>query len=109
MTDVSALYWPPSRAAEGLELLARAAGLPVRAIRIARASAASAPLDQVRRAAAMIGLDAEPVDISVAEVDSLLRSAGPAVVRVADDALVMLVGRRGRMVRAVQPDHRIAT
>jgi ATP-binding cassette subfamily B protein len=73
-------------------------------------------------AAAALGLDAEPIDASCGELEALLRSAGPAVLRISTpspaheghgyaggDALVMLVGRRGRRVRVVGPDQRIVT
>src|SRR5204863_8901999 len=97
------LYWPASRAAEGVELLARAAGLPG-----ARTAAARAPrAGQVASAATALGLDVESIDVSCSEVDALLASAGPAVIRMADDQLVMLVRGRGAAVTVVGPDHRI--
>jgi ATP-binding cassette subfamily B protein len=103
--SAGALYWPAARANEGLELLARAARLPLRALRPAVGDADTVDGQSLPRAAARLGLDVEPIDTSVGDVDGLLRAAGPAVIRIATDRLVMLVGRRGRKVRIVRPDH----
>jgi ATP-binding cassette subfamily B protein len=119
VTDAAAIGWPGSRAAEGIELLARAARLAVRPGRISPNAVTGGDLERhVPVAAAALGLDAEPVDASCGELDALLRSAGPAVLRVATPspgnggeggALLMLVGRRGRRVRVVAPDQRVVT
>ena len=109
MTSVAALCWPALRAAEGLELLARASGLPTLVVPASDAHDASTAEDQLAAAAAALGLDVEAVDASFGEVDAFLRNAGPAVVRIDRDALVMLAGRRGRKLRLVGPDHRIET
>jgi ATP-binding cassette subfamily B protein len=101
VTDSPSIYWPKSRIAEGLELLARASGLPV-----ARLSP-SARGDDVFSAAAALGLDVEAVDASSGEIDELLRAAGPAVIRISDDECVMLIGLRGGRAKVVRPDHRI--
>ena len=102
MTSAAAICWPMARAAEGLELVARAARLEVAPRPTAR------PGDLVS-VAASLGIDAEPVEASVGEIDAVLRSAGPAVIRLGDDALVMLVGTRGRRAKAVHPDHRVVS
>jgi ATP-binding cassette subfamily B protein len=102
MTE-SSLCWSVGDAAEALELLARAAKLRVR----------RTDSEQPRRgellttAAARLGLDAEAVNISYAEVRGLLRSAGPAAIRVGIDQLLMIVGRSRNRITVVQPDHRI--
>jgi ATP-binding cassette subfamily B protein len=107
--SADALYWPAGRATEGLELLARAARLPLRALKPAAVESGTEAGQSLPRAAASLGLDVEPIDASVQEVDGLLRSAGPAVIRVAADRFVMLVGRRGRKVKIVRPDHRVVS
>ena len=103
MSGDEALYWPRLRAAEGLELLARAAGLPLGRAAVAH----STPAGDVAGAAAGFGIEAEPIDISCSEADAFLRSAAPAVIRVGDAGLVMLVRARGKTVTVVRPDHRI--
>jgi ATP-binding cassette subfamily B protein len=107
MTSVTSLCWPALRAAEGLELLARASGLPTKARPAGSAPEASLAEDRVAAAAASLGLEVEAVDTSFGDVDAFLRSAGPAVVRVDSDAVMMLAGSRGRKARLIGPDHRI--
>jgi len=109
MTSVTSLCWPASRLAEGLELLARASGLPTRTRPAPGGSRDSAAEDQLAAAAVSLGLEVESVDLSFGEVDTFLRTAAPAVVRIDRDALVMLTGRRGRNVKLVGPNHRIET
>jgi ATP-binding cassette, subfamily B, bacterial len=110
MIDVSAVCWPASRAAEGLELLARAAALPIRADHTPHTPQASIDLgNQLPTTANSLGLEVESVDSSFGEMNTLLRSAAPAVIRMRDETLVMLVKRRGRTVRVVRPDHRMVS
>jgi ATP-binding cassette subfamily B protein len=104
MTAASAVFWPPFRAAEGLELLARSAGLPVEHTSKTHDKLA----DHIASAATSLGLEVEPFDASFDEIEKLLRSAGPAVIRIGDDGLVMLVGSHGARAKVVGPDHRIA-
>jgi ATP-binding cassette, subfamily B, bacterial len=112
---ISAISWPRGRAAEGVERLARAAGLPLGA-----SANANQHMNQVPSIAAALGLEAEAVDASYDEIGGLLRAAGPAVIRINDGdpnndddpnnaAMVMLIGARGRRVRVVSPDHRVTT
>jgi ATP-binding cassette subfamily B protein len=106
----SDLHWPAARAIEGLELLARTARLPLSdRQKPAAETDAAVGADDLPRAAARLGLDVEPIDSPMGDVDGLLRSAGPAVIRLAADRLVMLIGRRGRKVRIVRPDHRVVS
>jgi ATP-binding cassette, subfamily B, bacterial len=107
MTNIASLCWPASRAAEGIELLARAAGLPARARPAASAGHDSDIEDQVASAAEAIGLQADDVDAAFGEVDAFLRAAAPAVVRIDRDRLVMLARRSGGTLTVVRPDHRI--
>src|SRR5688500_10233340 len=104
MSDAT-LYWPASRAAEGLELLARAAGIATHPRQAPAAHRAPATCEEaLLPAAAALGLEIEAVETSFGDVDGLLRSAGPAVIRIDGDALIMLVRRRGRTVTVVRPD-----
>ena len=107
--NAGSLYWPASRAAEGLELLARSAKLPIRSSQRGPRGASARLDEELPRAAARLGLDAETIDASLAEIDGVLRGAGPAVLRMGADALVMLVGRHGRRIAVVGPDHRVVS
>ena len=60
----------------------------------------------LKSAAGRLGLDVESVDASYGEIGSLLRSAGPAVIRTGADAFVFLVRRRGSRLIVIAPDHR---
>jgi ATP-binding cassette subfamily B protein len=107
MTGIASLCWPASRAAEGLELLARAAGLPTRARPAAYVPDDNDAEDGVRSAADALGLQADDVDAAFGEVDAFLRAAAPAVVRIDRDRLVMLARRRGGTLTIVGPDHQL--
>lgn len=109
MTGVSTFCWPAARSAEAVELLARAAGLAVRSREVVAGADPADAADRVEAAAAALGLEAEAVDVPAGDIDAMLRSAGPAVIRVGPDALAMLVRRRGARVTLVRPDHRLVT
>ncbi len=107
MRDLAGICWPSQRLAEGLELLARAAGFPHRATGRSHNEVTNVtdPDASLTGAAARLALEVESVDASCAEIRSLLRSAGPAVVR-AGDTFVLLVRRRGRRLIVIGPDYR---
>ena len=107
MTAIASLCWPASRAAEGIELLARVAGLPTKARSAAHAGDDGDAEDRVASAADALGLQADDVDAAFGEVDAFLRAAAPAVVRIDRDRLVMLAHRRGGTLTIVGPDHRV--
>jgi ATP-binding cassette subfamily B protein len=108
--DVAAVSWPAGRLAEGLELLARAAGFPHRASpRTFDAEAgATDPDAALKSAGTRLGLDVDAIDASFGEIESVLRAAGPAVIRVGADAFVFLIKRRGSRLTVIGPDHRPA-
>ena len=108
MSGIAEICWPVQRAPEGLELLARAAGLPRRPThRSYEAEPGEENVDaSLKNTAARLGLEVEAVDASFGEIDSLLRSAGPAIIRAGGDTVVMLVRRRGRRLTVIGPDHR---
>lgn len=110
-----ALAWPAARLGEAIEALARHA-------RLAPASVALTLPAELRRAAApelgrwiewaggQLGLEVEPVQMAVSEVESVLRQAGPALVRLRGEretGWVLLLGRRGRTLRVLGPDGRV--
>lgn len=108
MTGATSIYWPASRAFEGLALLARVSGLPVRQSQRQEGIPYRGSLDvDMPRAAAAAGLDVEAIEASYPEVGSLLRSAAPAIVRMPDETFVLLAGSRRRKARVIGEDHRI--
>jgi ATP-binding cassette subfamily B protein len=108
MTNAASICWPASRALEGVALLARVSGLPVRQSQRQEGIAYGGSLDvDMPRAAAAAGLDVEAIDASYPEVGSLLRSAAPAIVRMPDETFVLLAGSRRRKARVIADDHRI--
>jgi ABC-type bacteriocin/lantibiotic exporter with double-glycine peptidase domain len=106
MNDVD-LFWPGPRLAEGLEVLARAARLPVRVAESNSRLIDGAP--SLAYAASRLGLEVEAVNVSCGEIERLLRSAGPAVIRADADAHLMLLRARRRRLVVVAPDHRLVT
>jgi ATP-binding cassette subfamily B protein len=87
MSDLAALAWPLDRMPEAIESLARRAGMnPARAGASALPTFAGTPeqeafdhwLDHV---GATYGIEVEPVLASGAEVEEMLRAAGPALLR----------------------------
>src|SRR4029450_8461305 len=104
MGDVDKLSWPVSRLGEVLEALARTGGLAPRSVEVpppphnlAR-DGAEGPGGWVEAKAVALGLEAEPVDVFYAEVARLVRSAGPALLRLPGVGephfLALLSGRR---------------
>jgi ATP-binding cassette subfamily B protein len=110
------LWWPLARLGEGLEALARASGLAPQAVAELRPPAHLATdLGLATRwldwAAARLGLEVEPVDTTVPDVEALLQSAGPALLPWADadggmGFLLLLQSRHGA-ARLIGPDLRV--
>jgi len=109
MIPFESLVWPASRAAEGLELLARASGLPTKAKAAPAHEGLGGDGERLERAASALGLRVDEVDAAFGEVEAFLRGAAPAIVRIDNHAFVMLAGRRGRNLTLVGPDHRTHT
>src|SRR5262249_7506642 len=101
---------------EAIEALARAAGLPV-----AEADLPRPPDDLVQPgglalgrwiegAAGVLDLEAEPVESSYADIDKMLRGAGPAIVRFygsGEPRFVALLGADRSFATLVGPDRRL--
>lgn len=111
-----ALWWPLSRLGEGLEALARAGGLAPLPVPTPVAPAhlhtdlglATRWLDW---ACGRMGLEVEPVDTTVPEVDTLLQAAGPCLLPW-DDAeggvgFLLLLGRSRGAAKLIGPDLRV--
>ena len=114
MGDLDKLSWPVSRLGEALEALARTGDLAPRSVEVpppphnlARDGAEGLGR-WIEATAGSLGLEAEPVDVSYAEVERLVRSAGPALLRLPGAGephfLALLSGRR-RAVSILGPDH----
>jgi len=106
--DLSAeIAWPPARLAEGVEALALAAGLAPRGRTGSAPCAASREAARehlgLERLGEWLGLSIEPVGFDSAEVEDLLRGAGPAVVPLGQAHAMLLDVRRGR-ARLLAPD-----
>jgi ATP-binding cassette subfamily B protein len=102
------LSWPAARLGEALEAAGRRAGLGPREAEVGAPPARllagdGAALGRwVEAAAGWLGLEAEPVETPLAEVEQLILTAGPALVRLPGRAdarfLLLLRGRRRRAV-----------
>ncbi len=119
MEEVTALARPLSRLGELLEALARKSGLALRVRETSVPPEGLGPMDGetlsvwIEAAAAWVGLEAEPVEAPYAEVESLIRSAGPAILRLPGERewrFLALLGRGRRGVAVLGPDlavHRV--
>jgi ATP-binding cassette subfamily B protein len=112
MRDLNTLAWPVARLGEALEAMARHSGLaprereiPVPPEGLAQADAAVLGA-WIETAATWLGLEAEPVEAPYAEVEGLVRRAGPALLRLpgteAPRFIALLGGRR--TVAVLGPD-----
>ena len=106
--ELHACAWTVSRAADALEALARACNFPVHAIETTAApehfavdggDAQTRWLDAV---AAALGFEVEPIEVAYTEVDRLLRSSAPALLRVSKGGtsylLAVRASRRGAVL-----------
>ena len=119
-SSIAALCWPLARLGEGIEALARQAGIgsaidnrtaeaPV--LPDAMRDGAGHELERwIAWACTRCGLEAEAVDGVVPEFDQLLRDAGPAVLHfqyAGAPCFALLLGRRGGRLRLIGPDLRL--
>jgi ATP-binding cassette subfamily B protein len=117
MSALTALAWPTERLPEGLELLARAARLPIATQHDSGSHSSVPPADcgrddWMRAAGRTLGLEVEPVDTTSAEVRRMLSAAAPAVVAIHEDGetrYVMIAGRGRRTVRVLGADHHLVS
>jgi ATP-binding cassette subfamily B protein len=102
--SIHALSWPAARLGEAIETAGRRAGLGPHEAEVGAPPPRllvgdSAALGRwIEAAAAWLGLEAEPVETPYAEVEQLVSTAGPALLRLPDSAearfLVLLRGSR---------------
>jgi ATP-binding cassette, subfamily B, bacterial len=107
---IAKAIWPADRAGEAIEALARACGLPCRAVNVPRATnlPAGAALDRwIQGTAAWLGVEADATDAPYADVLELVRSSAPALVRSSGGGFLLLLGRGLRKVSLLDPERRI--
>jgi ATP-binding cassette subfamily B protein len=113
MANLTACSWPVSKLSEALEALAYTCGLMPTAIEIpAPPHAPMQGADEaltwwIEAAAGCLGLEAESVDAPYAEVEQLVRRAGPALLRwpgPGELRFLVLLGSRQRAVSILGPD-----
>jgi ATP-binding cassette, subfamily B, bacterial len=113
VADLTAFSWPVSKLGEALEALAHTCGLTPTAIEPPapphglRQGADEALTRWIEAAAGCLGLEAEPVDAPYAEVEQLVRRAGPALLRwpgPGEPRFFALLGGRRRAVSILGPD-----
>jgi ATP-binding cassette subfamily B protein len=111
-SDIHCLTWPPAKIGEAIEALARKSGLSPRQIEapnpaVSLITNTQAVSQWVETTAALLGLEAEPVETKYPEVESFLRGAGPALIPVPDGVerrYLALVGDKGQDVLVLAPD-----
>jgi len=120
MAGLDTLAWPTSRLGEALAAVARQCGWRLRGVEIpvcpeARGQDSAEALGEwLEKAAAWLGLEAEPVAVPYAEVEALIRGAGPALIHLPateKPGFLVLLGRQRRRVTLLGPDlraHRVA-
>ena len=112
MTKSEELAWPIAAAPEALEGLALRSGLARRSEagpagpHLAPGEPKRAAADWIDLVARRLGLEAEPVDTSAADLGAILRDGGPALLRLpsSEPRLLALLDARGSQVRVLAPD-----
>jgi ATP-binding cassette subfamily B protein len=116
MGELDKLSWPVSRLGEALEGLAHIAGLKPRAVEIppplhSLAQDGGEALGRwIEATAGSLGLETEPVAVPYMEVEQLVRSAGPALLRipgVGEPHFLALLGGRRRVVSVLGPNRTV--
>lgn len=109
---LASLSWPACRLGEAIDQLARQGGLTPRRQEVPASPPAAAGGGRglgfwIEGAAARLGLEAEEVDASYAEVDGMIARAGPALLEIPGAgarSFLALLGGNGRRVTLLAPD-----
>ena len=113
MANLTAFSWPVSKLGEALEALAHTCGLTPTAIETPAPPHGlmqgpdEALTQWIEAAAGCLGLEAESVDTPYAEVEQLVRRAGPALLRwpgPGEPRFLALLGSRRRAISILGPD-----
>lgn len=109
--QINVLAWPLSRLGEGIEALARQAGLKLAAVEIAPEAASAGEAGELGRwiewASERLGLEAEPVETTVAEFEPLLRGVGPALFsyrKSEENHILLVLGSKAGVLHLIGPD-----
>jgi ATP-binding cassette subfamily B protein len=107
MTNLNDLFWSASQLGEAINALALRSGLTAGSAELPNPSSAAERLlsDWIEAAASKLGLEAEEVGARYGEVEKMISSAGPALLRAPGDRyfLVLLSGG-ARKVSLLAPD-----
>jgi hypothetical protein len=116
MGALETLAWPIATLGDALEALARTGGLAPRSVEVS-VSPGSLAWDNsealgrwIEATAGVLGLEAERVEVPYAEVERLVRSAGPALLRLPggdEPHFLALLGGRRRGVSILGPDRTV--
>lgn len=107
MTDLGNLFWPASQLGEAINTLARKSGLTVNAAELPNplSSSLNSPGQWIEAAVERLGLEAEEVGALYGEVERMILSAGPALLRVpGESAFLALLGGKSGRVSVLTPD-----
>lgn len=110
--DIAELGWPLQNLGAGMEALARRQGLEPAADAPLRmppqSKMADAELSRwVEWAGRKLGIEAEPIQVTFADFDTVVRNAHPAIVQLASDrgpVFLLLIGSSKRHVQLLGPD-----
>jgi len=100
MPNLHNLAWPSSQLGEAISALARKSGLSARAVELPNPSSSrQRPGQWIEAAAERLGLEAEEVGALYGEVERMISTAGPALLRLPDKQgfLAVLGGKRGKV------------
>jgi len=91
-----------------MEALARKVGLSIRTVEVPVPPNSDSLGSWIESAASWLGIEAEPTEVSYAEVGRLVRGVAPAILRISVDGEARFIAlvRSGRHVSVVTPDHR---
>lgn len=115
--ELAGLTWQPKQLGEALQALSRRAGVPSRTAesRLPEADwikTSDQFGDRLDHVATVLGVDLETVEASYGDVESLLRSAGPALIWVegtsGEAEVLLLLGARRNTLRVLAPDRNVA-
>jgi ATP-binding cassette subfamily B protein len=115
--DINGLAWPMSRLGEAMRALGIERGLVARECETPNPPAAILAAatkgergrvlhEWIESAADYLGFEAEAIEAPYGEIESLVRGAGPALLRLPEQRLLAVLGNRGRHVTILAPDGR---
>src|SRR5437773_2364471 len=119
MRDLMTLAWPVEQLGEAMEAIARRRGLSPRQVEaptppiILCANQSAALGEWVEAAANYLGFEAEPIEVPYAEIEKLVRGAGPALLRLpafhnqSESRFLALLSGNGSIVALLSPDLKI--